>query len=498
MKFFKIKVVLKKTVVFLLMVALVIGFSGCRSKQTNNIPGNPTAQKQTKLVHIDSDPQGAIVFIDDNFVVRTPSDVELTMGKHSIIFNKDGYENCILNDAEVKKDTAEINIKLKKIVDENIIKLVRNNLSVTLSNTLSKLVFVSNGALYLGDESGKTVEKVAVVDNNYRAQIFGVSPTLQWVILRINSKDIGIDSEQFLYALNIETLELVKIAEDYWEGGFRISFNFGNDELIYGFQGVNAPYAYVADFNLNTKKNTYLLNPENNKLELAYAFDISPDKRYVAYAGGNVEVFPDNRTALYLKNLETDKLKMLVKASDLDRNEGEDFISGVNFINGGKEILYSREIWKQSSTYNPVVKYFVTDFNRQSREISLDDALKLMPSNYQLLEAKLKKILNKNLYVYAVLKKCGKIVFTVWNENKPDKLFLCNFDFSNIQDTGISDLNNRNFSDSCKFVCEASPNPETFGSTNSTWYLVDAKTNTKINLEELSKMNISSAIYIGK
>ncbi|NCQ53750.1 MAG: hypothetical protein GW803_06815, partial [Caldiserica bacterium] len=55
-------------------------------------------------------------------------------------------------------------------------------------------------------------------------------------------------------------------------------------------------------------------------MERAYKFDISLDGKYMAYAGGNVEVFPDNRTALYLKNLETGELKMLVKPSNLDPN----------------------------------------------------------------------------------------------------------------------------------------------------------------------------------
>jgi len=488
--------------ILLLMLVVLVFLSGCGiANKGNTSPSNTGSTSseavKTKLVHIDSDPQEAVVFIDDKLTVMTPSDVELTLGQHFITFGKYGYQGCILEDAEVKEDTTEIKVKLEKIVDENIIRLVKDSLSSTLLNTPSKLTFVSKGALYLSDDRGKTIEKVAVINRNCEARIFGVSPSSKWVILNISPKDARIISEQFLYAVNIEMLELIKITEDDWEGGFEVSFELGEDRLIYGFQGVNAPFCSIAAFDLNTKENSYLLDCSKNSVERAYKFDISLDGKYMAYAGGNVEVFPDNRTALYLKNLETGELKMLVKPSNLDPNMGGDFISSAYFINGKKEVLYSEEIWKNSSTYNPVTKYFVVDFEGHAKEITEDDAFKLLANN-RLIEEKLKRVLNKNLHVNALLEKCNKIVFTVFGDDNSEKLFLCDNNLSNIQDTGISDPNDINFSYGCKFVCETLTHSQTSEAPKSTWYLIDAQTSTKVNLGDVLKMDINSAIYIGK
>ncbi len=74
----------KKIFLVLILIALLMSFTGCRKEQTSITPSSPISQKQTKIVHIDSDPQGATVFIDDKFVVMTPSDVELTLGQHFI------------------------------------------------------------------------------------------------------------------------------------------------------------------------------------------------------------------------------------------------------------------------------------------------------------------------------------------------------------------------------------------------------------------------------
>jgi len=488
---------MKKIFLVVTVVVFLMSFAGCKREQTGVTPSDSNPQTQTKIVKIDSDPQGATVFIDNNFVVRTPSDVELTLGQHFISFNRDGYQGYILENAVVKEDTTEIKVVLKKSDEESIIKLAKVKLSDALLNTPLKFVFISNGEVYISDENGKTIEEVAVIGNNYQARIYGISPDSKWILLNINPKDVRADSKQFLYALNNETLELIKIAEDNWEGGFRMSFESGDDKLIYGFQGVNAPICGLASFDFTTRKTSYLLDCSKNSEEKAFTYDISPDGKYIAYAGGNVEVFPDNRTALYLKNLEAGELKMLVKPSNLDPNSGEDFILDVSFIKGGKEILYSKEIWQSGSNYNPVVKYFIVDFEGHVKEISLDDASKFIQSS-QILEAKLKKLLNKNLHIYTTLDTCDKIVFTIFNNDNPEELYICNTDFSNVLDTGISSPNFMNFSDSCKFTCEVLANSETFGSSNLMWYLVDAKNNTKVNLTELLKMVVTDAIYIEK
>jgi hypothetical protein len=289
----------------------------------------------------------------------------------------------------------------------------------------------------------------------------------------------------------------MKVAQDDWEGGYDISFEMGDDKLIYGFQGVNAPLFDITCFDLNTGKVSYLLDSSKNDEERAYDYAISPDKKYIAYAGGNVEIFPDNRTGLYLKNLETGELKLLVKPSNLNQNLGEDYISSVEFVNGGKEILYVRTINTQNSTYNPTTKYYIVDFEGNSKEITPEEASKLTEDTRGTLETKVKKSLNKNLYINAVLDKCKKIVFsTLENE---EKLYICNDDLSNIVFTGITNPNFTHFSpNSCKFTCEVLLHNNESIAPTSIWYLIDATTNKKVNLNELLKVEVKDAIYIGE
>ncbi len=484
---------MKKVLFTLVILLLFIVFTGCGGSQTGITPSNPIPQEQTKIVHIDSDPEGATVFVDENYVVRTPADVKLTIGKHNIIFNKDGYQSYTLENTEVNKDTNEIKVVLKKLDDTSLIKLTTSKLSEALLNEPSKLLFVSNNGIYVSDENGSKTEKIAVTESNFDVRIYGISPDSKWVILNLNPRYY---TSQFLYALNIETLRLIKVAQYGWEGGFKISFEMGDDKLIYGFQGVNAPIGRLASIDLNTGNVSYLLDSSKNDEENAYDYAISPDQKYIVYAGGNVEVFPDNRTGLYLKNLETGKLKMLVKPSNLNQNLGEDFVSGVEFINGGKEIFYVRTINTQNSTYNPTTKYYTVDFEGNSKEISAVEASKLTEDTRGTLETKLKKALNKNVHIYAVLDKCKKIVFTTLDN--PEKLYICNEDFSDVVYTDIASPNFMNFSyNSCKFTCQILSPTESSPSPTSTWYLIDATTNEKINLNELFKTEVNDAIYIG-
>jgi hypothetical protein len=485
---------MKKLIIMLIAFSLLIALAGCGGSKTGTTPSNPTSQEQVKVVHIDSDPEGATVFVDENYVVRTPADVKLTIGKHNIIFNEDGYQSYTLENAEVKKDTNEIKVVLKKLDDTSLIKLTKSNLGEALLNLPSKLIFVSNDTIYVSDENGKETEKIAVTNSNYDVRIYGISPDSKWVILNLSPRDY---TSQFLYALNIETLKLMKVAQDDWEGGYDISFEMGDDKLLYGFQGVNAPIGRLTSLDLNTRKVSYLLDCSKNNEERAYDYDISADKKYIAYAGGNVEVFPDNRTGLYLKNLETGELKLLVKPSNLNQNLGEDYISSVEFVNGGKEILYVRTINTQNSTYNPTTEYYIVDFEGNSKEITPEEASKLTEDTRGTLETKVKKSLNKNLYINAVLDKCKKIVFTTLDD--PERLYICDADFSDVVYTGILNPNFMNFSsNSCKFTCQVLSPTQASVSPTSIWYLIDAATNKKINLNKLFKVEVKDAIYIGE
>jgi hypothetical protein len=490
----------------LIAFSLLIALAGCGGSKTGTTPSNPTSQEQVKVVHIDSDPEDAIVNIDYNYAGETPLSVEVTIGNHDIAFYKDGYVTHLMENVEIKEDTKEIKVTLKKFDEVNLIRTTTSDLGEALLNLPSKLIFVSNDTIYVSDGNGRKTEKIAELNDDPdirslysirfygTSRFYGISPDSKWLILYIYPEAFW-QGDDFLYALNIETLKLVKVTEDGGEGGFRISFEMGNDKLIYGFQGVNAPLFGINCLDLNTGKLSYLLDSSKNDEERAYDYAISPDKKYIAYAGGIVEIFPDKRTALYLKNLETGELKLLVKPSNLNQNLGEDYVSDVKFVSGGREILYSEVV--DIPGQNFVTKYFIVDFDGHRKEISSEDAYKLTTEKEEELETKLKNALNKNLYINAVLDKCKKIVFT--NSENVEKLYICNDDLSNIVFTGITNPNFMHFSlDSCKFTCEVPSPIQISASPNSTWYLIDVETNKKTNLNELFKTEVGDAIYIGK
>jgi len=390
---------------------------------------------------------------------------------------------------------ASVIVVFKKISNETLIEITKTDSLNSILNEPSKIIFVTNNGIYASDKDGNRTERVAVINSKYDIRIYGISPDAKWIILNPSPVDFGPQGKQYLYALNIETLKLVKIEEDYWEGGFKISFEMGDDKLLYGFQGVNAPFCSLSCFDLNSGKMDYLLDSSKNKEEKAFYYAISPDKKYIAYAGGIVEVFPDKKTALYLKNLETGELKILVSSKDLHQYSDEDLVSSIEFVNGGKEILYSEVV--NIPGQNFVTKYFIVDFEGHRKEISSEEAYKITKDRSGELKAKLKKSLNKNLYINTILDKCKKIVFT--NSENEEKLYICNDDLSNIVFTGITNPAFMHFSyNSCKFTCEVLSPIQTSASPNSTWYLIDAKTNKKVNLNELFKVEVKDAIYIGE
>ena len=79
----------KKVVILLSLLVMV--FTSCGIKQSENSPSNPASQEQLKVVHIDSDPEGADVNIDDNYSGKTPLTVKIAIGKHNFAFYKEGY-----------------------------------------------------------------------------------------------------------------------------------------------------------------------------------------------------------------------------------------------------------------------------------------------------------------------------------------------------------------------------------------------------------------------
>ncbi len=84
---------MKKVFLVVTVVVFLMNFAGCN-------------QEQTKIIKIDSDPQGALVYIDKEGIGKTPLEYSLTYGEHNISVSKidfDVYETSI----DVTKDKKE-------------------------------------------------------------------------------------------------------------------------------------------------------------------------------------------------------------------------------------------------------------------------------------------------------------------------------------------------------------------------------------------------------
>ena len=151
---------MKKVLILLIVFSLFISLSGCGVKQSGKSPTNQTSQREVKVVHIDSDPEGATVYIDNNEPITTPADVKLTLGWHYIRFTKGGYEDYIMKNIEIKEDTMTISAKLEKTPDDNGLGVIGPIAfdSVPLFRCCSAAAITYSGIFYRGTYtvSGKT------------------------------------------------------------------------------------------------------------------------------------------------------------------------------------------------------------------------------------------------------------------------------------------------------------------------------------------------------
>ncbi len=147
-------------------------------------------------------------------------------------------------------------------------KITNNNSPFPINEP--KIVFSSNGAIYIGDLNGEVIEKLASAPEKvYQITLSDVSSDKKWIIVTVDNKLLS-TSKNMLYAINIETLKLVKIAEDYWETSFTFHFIDNSHRLVYAVRGVNAPYSYVAIFDLDEETNIYLLKPTTEDKDFAF------------------------------------------------------------------------------------------------------------------------------------------------------------------------------------------------------------------------------------
>ena len=115
----------KKILVVLVLLLLLSSLASCKVNQegtTPNVtsPSSPSSQKPIKLVRIESDPEGATVYIDKSDILITPGYVKIQVGRHTIQFSMDGYEDKTLGNIDIEEDTKVISANLRKVPEEEI------------------------------------------------------------------------------------------------------------------------------------------------------------------------------------------------------------------------------------------------------------------------------------------------------------------------------------------------------------------------------------------
>jgi formylglycine-generating enzyme required for sulfatase activity len=94
-----------------------------------------------KQLTINSNPQGAKLYIDDEYKGTTPFTVELAFGKHNVKFTKAEHKD-LSQSIEIKTYTTDISLTLESIIKE-----------------IPGMVFVKGGTFQMGSNDGESDEK---------------------------------------------------------------------------------------------------------------------------------------------------------------------------------------------------------------------------------------------------------------------------------------------------------------------------------------------------
>jgi hypothetical protein len=131
--------------VVLILIALLMSFSGCGTESQNTYPG-----EQTKLIKFDSTPQGAELFVDNQDTGQTPIEFKLPFGTHNILIRKNGFEDYygsidVANDG--KEQVVSITLNKELLRGGEIIRFIDKPTIYTFGGTLN----LTYSGIYLND-----------------------------------------------------------------------------------------------------------------------------------------------------------------------------------------------------------------------------------------------------------------------------------------------------------------------------------------------------------
>jgi len=322
----------KKIFVSLVLLLLLSSIAGCKVKQegtTPNVtaPSNPSSQKPIKLVRIDSDPEGATVYIDKSDILITPGYVQIQAGQHTIQFSMDGYEDKTLDNIDIEEDTKVISANLRKVPEEEIEMM-------EYGPTGSPIMFYSRPYF---DSCIRGVPAYSNIFYGETLTVEGVTVLDEFDIVFPGGKKVHFDTEK----VSDKVRKFSKVVTFDEVGGYKI---IANGETKYGFEVDYKPTLLPPTPKLTDMFLTYCKDQFKNAIAVPVGSEVDA-KVLITDANGK----PIPNTSLGVYGLKTDKngiVTFKVKVERVDTHSYKTYVNGqeVQFY-GGLMIYGDIYVW---------------------------------------------------------------------------------------------------------------------------------------------------------
>ena len=318
---------MKKVLILLMVFSLLISLSGCGVKQSENSPTNQTSQREVKVVRIESDPEGATVYIDKSDVLITPGYVQIQAGQHTFQFSMDGYEDKTLDNIDIEEDTKVISANLRKVPEEEIEMM-------EYGPTGGPIMFHS------GPNFDSCVRGVPSYSNIFYGEtltVEGVTVLDEFDIVFPSGKKVHFDTEK----VSDKVRKFSKVVTFDELGSYKIVVN---GETKYGFEVDYKPTLLPPTPKLTDMFLTYCKDQFKNAIAVPVGSEVEA-KVLITNANGK----PIPNTSLGVYGLKTDKngiVEFKVKVERVDPHSYKTYVNGqeVQFY-GGLMIYGDIYVW---------------------------------------------------------------------------------------------------------------------------------------------------------
>jgi len=320
----------KKILVALVLLLLLSSLAGCKVNQEGTTPNltspNPSSQKPIKLIRIESDPEGATVYIDKSDVLITPGYAQIQAGKHTIQFSMEGYEDKTLDNIDIEEDTKVISANLRKVPEEEIEMM-------EYGPTGGPIVFHS------GPNFNSCIRGVPAYSNIFYGEtltVEGVTVLDEFDIVFPSGKKVHFDTEK----VSDKVRKFSKVVTFDELGGYKI---IANGETKYGFEVHYKPTLLPPTPKLTDMFLTQCKDQFKNAIAVPVGGEVEA-KVLITNADGK----PIPNTSLGVYGLKTDKNGIVTFKVKIERvdNSYKTYVNGqeVQFY-GGLMIYGDIYVW---------------------------------------------------------------------------------------------------------------------------------------------------------